>query len=124
MNRKERRAMARKVRHLQKTKPWELQAMIAEEYDRELVESRMNDEILAPGDKVMIDVPKIMQDPEYSQMKPEFRAFIKAHANEVFTLRKEAHTKGPFGLVTLLEDETEPRWAFYLGHLKKVNSND
>ena len=47
MGRKERRELERKVKHLAKTKPWELNTFIRDEYSREVIESRMNDEILA-----------------------------------------------------------------------------
>lgn len=122
MGRKERRELERKVRHLAKTKPWELNAFIRDEYSREIIESRMNDEILAPGDKVMFNLKKIAADPEYEKFKPEYRDYIINHADDVFTLRQEAKQDGPFGLVSFVEDETEPRWMHYLGHLKKVKS--
>lgn len=120
MGRKERRELERKVKHLAKTKPWELQAMIRDEYNQEVIESRMNDEILAPGDKVMFDLKKIAADPDYEKFKPEYRDYIINHAGDVFTLRKEAKQQGPFGLVSFEEDATDPRWLFYLGHVKKV----
>ena len=124
MGRKERRELERKVKHLAKTKPWELNAFIRNEYSREIIESRMNDEILAPGDKVMFNLKKIAADPEYEKFKPEYRDYIINHAGDVFTLRQEAKQDGAFGLVSFVEDETEPRWMHYLGHLKKVKGCD
>ena len=124
MGRKERRELERKVKHLAKTKPWELSAFIRDEYSREVIESRMNDEILAPGDKVMFNLKKIAADPEYEKFKPEYRDYIINHAGDVFTLRQEARQNGPFGLVSFVEDETEPKWMHYLGHLKKVKDNN
>lgn len=124
MGRKERRELERKVRHLAKTKPWELNAFIRDEYSREIIESRMNDEILAPGDKVMFNLKKIAADPEYEKFKPEYRDYIINHVGDVFTLRQEAKQDGPFGLVSFIEDETEPRWMHYLGYLKKVKDGD
>lgn len=120
MGRKERRQLERKIRHLQKTKPWEMQALVREQYNRELVESRLSNEVLAPGDKVMFDLVKISKDPEYNHFKQEYKDFIINHAGDVFTLRKEAKQEGPFALVSFIEDETEPRWMHYLGHLKKI----
>ena len=55
MGRKERRELERKIKHLQKTKPWQLQALVNEQYKREIYEKRMNNEVLKPGDKVMLD---------------------------------------------------------------------
>lgn len=121
MGRKERRELERKIKHLTKTKPWEIQQIIRDEYTREMTESRLSNEILAPGDKVMFNLIKIAADPDYEKFKPEYRDFIINHAGDVFTLRQEAKQDGPFGLVSFVEDKSEPRWMHYLGHLKKVN---
>ena len=121
MGRKERREIERKIKHLQKTKPWQLQALIRDEYSREVIESRMSNEILAPGDKDMFDLKKIAADPDYEKFKPEYRDYIINHAGDVFTLRKEAKQQGPFGLVSFVEDDNDPPWLWFIGHLKKVN---
>ena len=122
MGRKERRALERKIKHIQKTKPWELQALIQEKYARELIENRVGKDTLAPGDKVMLDVKKIMEDPDWTNMKEEYKEFVEANANKVFTLKKEARQSGPFTFVSFNEDETDPRWLFMTGHVKKVES--
>ena len=121
MGRKERRELERKVKHLAKTKPWELNAFIRDEYNREVIESRMNDEILSPGDKVMFDLKKIAADPDYEKFKPEYRDYIINHAGDVFTLKKEAKQQGPWSLVSFCEDKTDPPWTWFVGHLKKVS---
>ena len=95
--------------------------MIRDEYKRELIESRFSDEVFAPGDKVMFNLAKIAADPEYDKFKQEYKDYVLSHANDVFTLRKEAKQKDIFGLVSFEEDDTEPKWMHYLGHLKKVN---
>lgn len=124
MGRKERRAMERKIRHLAKTKPHEVQTLIKDVYDRGLIENRMdNEDVLVPGDKVMLNVKRIMEDPDFEKYKPEYKAFIRDHANEVFTLTKEAKQQGPFGLVSFEEDDSPQKWLFYIGHLKKVKEN-
>ena len=124
MNRKERRELERKVRHIQKTKPWELQAMIRDQYPKEVIENRIGKDTFAPGDKVMLDVQKVMDDINYGQMKQEYKEFIQSHANEVFTLSKVAKMSGPFAAVSFEEDETDPKWMFFIGHLKKVNKGE
>lgn len=123
MGRKERRELERKVKHLAKTKPWEVQALIREAYNREIIENRLNNETLAPGDKVMLDVKKIFEDPDWNEFKPEYQQFVKDNANKVFTLRREAKTQGPFAFVSFEEDETDPRWLWYTGFVKKVHTD-
>lgn len=124
MGRKERRALERKIRHIQNTKPWQLQALVQETYARELIKNRIGNETLAPGNKVMLDVKKIMEDPDWNNMKPEYQEFVKANANRVFTLKKEARQNGPFTFVSLEEDETDPKWLFMTGHLKKIKEKE
>ena len=124
MGRKEKRAFKRKLTHLMKTKPWELEAIARDSYNREIIENRLNNDVLAPGDKVMIDLEKMSHDPEWDKYKPEYKEFVMANANRVFTLRREIKEDGPFALVSFEEDETEPKWMFYLGHIKKVSNNE
>lgn len=124
MNRKERRGMERKVKHLAKTKPWELKTMIGEKYDRKIVESRVGNEVLAPGDRVMLNVEKIFNDPDYPKYRQDYKDFILANANNVFTLSREAKISGPFAFVSFEEDETKPKNLFYLGYVKKVKDNN
>lgn len=121
MGRKERRELDRKVKHLAKTRPWELQALVRDTYGRDLVDARTkNEDILAPGDKVMLDVKKIVEDPDFSELDQKYKDWVYANANQVFTLRSEVRRDGPFDLVSFCEDEEDPRKWFYLGYVKKV----
>lgn len=120
MGRKERRELERKVKHLAKTKPWELQALVQEKYARKLIESRLNKETLAPGDKVMLDVAKITNDVDWPNFKPEYQQFVIDNADKVFTLKKEARQQGPFSFVSFEEDPTDPKWLWFTGFVKKV----
>lgn len=119
MGRKERRKLERQIKHLAKTKPWELQTIIKDTYGKDVISNRVdNDNILAPGDKVMINMEKFMADPEYAKFKPEYIQFAKENANKIFTLKETARPDGPFSLLSFVEDENN--WMWYIGHLKKV----
>ena len=120
MGRAERRKLAKKIKHIQNTKPWELQTLIQEQYARELIESRLNKETLAPGDKVRLDVAKITNDVDWPNFKPEYQQFVIDNADKVFTLKKEARQQGPFSFVSFEEDETDPKWLWFTGFVKKV----
>ena len=125
MGRKERRELERKVKHLAKTKPWELNAFIRDTYGRDIVDARTkNEDILAPGDNVTLDVKKIVEDPDFGELDQEYKDWVYANANQVFTLRSEIRRKGPFDLVSFNEDEEEPRKWFYLGYVKKAKSDE
>lgn len=124
MGRKERRELERKLRHINNTKPWQLKTLVQEQYGRDLVEARINNEdVLAPGDKVMLDVKKISLDPDFAALKQEYKDFIFENANKVFTLRQEVKASGPFNLVSFCEDEEEPRKWFFVGYVKKVKDD-
>lgn len=120
MGRKERRELERKVKHLAKTKPWELKALFADQYDRAAVDSRISNEVLVPGDKVMLDIRRIMSDPDWPNFKSEYQQFVIEHAGDVFTLAKEAKVQGPFIFVSFEEDTTDPRWLWFTGFVKRV----
>ena len=124
MGRKERRELERKIKHLQRTKPWQLQALVNEQYKRDLYEKRMNNEVLKPGDKVMLDWVKITEDPDWENFKPEYQKFVEENAGKIFTLSKEVKAQGPWAFVSFEEDETDPKWLFYLGYVKKVKDNN
>ena len=122
MGRAEKRKLAKKIKHLQKTKPWEMQALVQDAYARELIENRVGKEVLAPGDKVVLDVAKMSNDPDWVNMKEEYREFVKNNADKVFTLRKEARQTGPFSFVSFVEDENN--WMFFTGYVKKVGDTN
>lgn len=124
MGRKERRELERKLRHINNTKPWQLNALIQDQYSRDMVEARINNpDILKPGDKVMLDVKKVVSDPDFAQLKQEYKDYVFANANKVFTLRQEAKQSGPFALVSFEEDEGPERKWFFIGYVKKVKDD-
>lgn len=122
---KERRELERKVKHLAKTKPWELQALVRDTYGRDVVDARTkNEDILAPGDKVRLDVKKVVEDPDFGELDQRYKDWVYANANQVFTLRCEIKRDGPFDLVSFCEDEEAERKWFYIGYVKKVKSDE
>lgn len=125
MGRAERRKLEKKIKHLQKTKPWELQALVGDIYGRDIVDARTrNEDILVPGDKVTLNVKKVIEDPDFGELDQRYKDWVYANANQVFTLRSEIRKDGPFDLVSFEEnDEAERKW-FYLGYVKKVKNDD
>ena len=122
MGRAERRKLEKKIKHIQSTKPWEFQTLIKDEYKRFVIDSRLNKDVLAPGDKVMLDADKILNDPDWKNFKPEYQEYVRNHLGEVFTLRQEAKVQGPFAFVSFEEDETDPKWLWFTGFVKKVHN--
>lgn len=75
---------------------------------------------LKPGDKVMLDVHTICMNPNWSRLTNKYKEWVFAHGADVFTVEyDEAHMVDPV-LVCLAEDNTKPKWLFYVGDLKKM----
>ena len=123
MGRAERRKLEKKIKHIAKTKPNEFQMLIKDEYKKFLVDMRTTKENIVPGDKVMIDVKAMIEDPDYPKLKQEYKDYVQGHANEVFTLSREMKQVGPYFLVSFEEDDSEEKKYFFTGYVKKVKEN-
>jgi len=56
--------------------------------------------------------------PNYPTLLPAYRAFCEDNADRVFTVE---YTGGISpGIVSLVEDETKPKWFFVVGDLQKI----
>jgi len=75
-----------------------------------------NAHVILEGDKVKINVTRIMADCNYKRMQPAYRAFIEKHTNTVFSAiydkvgENGENLKPPF--ICLAEDKHSPRWLF------------
>lgn len=74
------------------------------------------------GEKVKLDYNRITSYPDYSQLRPEYREFIEANKNKVFTVefdpfKKERAIQNVDSMVQLEEDTTKPKWLFWAGDL-------
>lgn len=77
---------------------------------------------LSEGDKVRLDMHSITTHPDYIKLTEKYKTWVHAHVDEVFTvIYDEQHRDSPL-IVALQEDDSDPRWLFFIGHLKKVTS--
>lgn len=67
------------------------------------------------GDKVKLDVDKIMKRKDYEKMNPKYKEFVESSAGKVFTVHLERET-----LISLNE---QPEWLFWSGSLIKVKGD-
>ena len=82
---------------------------------RELeVSSEMTD-----GTKVKLDVERMKASPRWENQNEKYVEFVENNVNTVFTVQKEEKFGGK-PIVSLAEDEHEPKWLFYEGDLIKV----
>ena len=70
----------------------------------------------------MLDVKKVVEDPDFGELDQKYKDWVYANANQVFTLRSEIRRDGPFDLVSFCEDEEAEKKWFYLGYVKKVKN--
>ena len=73
---------------------------------------------LQPGDKVRLNLEGIKRHPDYDQKNPQYKSFCEKNANRVFTVEYSKGLKP--SVVCLAEDESNPKWLFWMGDLKKL----
>lgn len=81
------------------------------------------------GQKVKIDIVKILFYKDYEKFSSSYKQWIKKNQDKVFTVeydpyRKENNTKDVNLLVQLKEDETKPKWLFFVNDLIMVDNNN
>lgn len=74
-----------------------------------------------PGDKVRLDIEKIMNDQEYKRKLQSYRTFCEMNADRVFTV-EYIDGMNP-SVVCFAEDESNPKWLFWTGDLKPAYPN-
>lgn len=84
----------------------------------EMRKALLSDWPFQPGDKVKLDIEKIMNDQEYKRKLPAYREFCEMNADRVFTV-EYMDGMNP-SVVCFVEDESHPKWLFWTGDLKAV----
>lgn len=69
------------------------------------------------GDKVRLNINRIQNYKQYSTLADKNKLWIKAHRTDIFTVEIDAAQKV---ICTFKEDETKPKWKFWLGDLIKI----
>lgn len=70
------------------------------------------------GDKVQLDLEKIREYPDYGHRLPAYRKFCEENADRVFTVEYNEDMNP--SVVCFAEDESKPKWFFWVGDLKAV----
>lgn len=79
-----------------------------------------DDIYIAEGTKVKLNIKRIKEHPEYLKLTDDYRAFVEANENTVFTVEYDKFRKNPSTLVCLKEDPTPVKWLFWTGNLIKI----
>lgn len=117
MNREERRAVAKR---LGKKKGMTLEQ--AQTFLKRMDSITTNPTTAWEGEKVKLDYNRIITNPDWIRMRKDYKAWINAHKDDVFTVefdpaKKENNSRTKDIWVQLVEDETEPKWLFWAGDL-------
>ena len=70
------------------------------------------------GERVVVKTEEIMARPEWERQNPKYRDFVSNSAGKVYTVVREEKYDGK-PVVSLLEDDHDPRWLFWEKDLKE-----
>lgn len=70
------------------------------------------------GDRVRLDVDRIVKRGDYVKTQPEYQNFVESNRDTVFTVR--LYRKREDGFSALIELVENPTWLFWYGDLVKV----
>ena len=121
MNRQQKRAAAQRLRKNSATHLSFKQAQSV----AEILDEVRKPSGISVGDKVVLDYEKITNTQQWSGANPAYREFIDVHKDEVFTAEAAPAVEGRVHkqIFQLAEDQSEPKWLFWGGHLKKVKGD-
>ncbi|NBH77091.1 hypothetical protein D3Z52_02600 [Clostridiaceae bacterium] len=85
--------------------------------------NKLSQEIENPlhdGDKVQLDVDRIISRKDYAQTTEEYHSFVESSRDRVFTVR--LYRKRKDGFSAIIELVEEPKWLFWYGDLVLVEN--
>ena len=110
MNREQRRAFKKK------------HGKTAREYAADKL-NKLSQEIenhLLDGNKVRLDVDRIVSRSDYAHTTEEYKEFVESSRDKVFTVR--LYRKRTDGFSAIVELAEEPKWLFWYGDLVLVQN--
>lgn len=112
MNRAERRKMDKKLRSVKGYTAY-----------KKLVEASMKlgaeENMLEDGEQVKLNVAQIMGRPEWERLNVDYRAFVQACSDTVFTAKVRRRSAGGYPVIVDLEGCDT--WTFWSGDLIRIN---
>ena len=85
---------------------------------KEMMDNKKN---LQKGQKVKLNLERIMSHPDYHNHTEKYRSWVESHIDVIFTVEYDkAHTDKPT-LVCLKEDDSKPKWLFWEGDLEVID---
>ncbi len=86
---------------------------------------KMDNQDFANGEKCRLRVDELLNDRPNDRLNQGFRAFVESYRDKIVTVEYDnGRTTPPVRQVCIAEDETEPKFLIYTGHLEKVNEGE
>ena len=76
--------------------------------------------LLAEGTKVKLDVDQILSTKQRRHLSQKYIDFVNTHKDDVFTVEYESRFGDEPSIVLLKEDDTDPKWLWWVGELIAV----
>lgn len=79
------------------------------------------------GDKVKLDLDALQKDPDWPNLRHDYKDFVLSNPDTLFTVQFEPRYRDDKTIACLAEDPSEPKRLFWVGYLIKQQeeqSND
>ena len=106
MNREEKRALEKSKKKNNKTARGKIE-----------IKKKKHQIYIEEGKKVKLNIKRIKGHPEYMKFTDDYRAFVEANEDTIFTVEYDKSRFNPSTLVCLKEDPTPVKWLFWTGYL-------
>jgi predicted RNA-binding protein with TRAM domain len=87
------------------------------------LENTPDDKLIDNGSKVKFKYEQITSEKDWVRKSEKYRTFVEENKDKEFTVLIEntkIHNK--YKLVSLVEDETDPKWLFWVGDLQRIDT--
>jgi hypothetical protein len=87
------------------------------------LENTPNEPLIDDGVKVKFKYEQIVSGADYKHLAQKYRDFIEENKDKEFTvLIEDTKIHNKYKLVSLVEDETDPKFLFWVGHLELIDA--
>lgn len=80
--------------------------------------------VIHSGDKVRLNMKQIKNSPDFSRMNPRYISWVEKNKDKALTVEYEPRYEEGETICCFKEDQTDPKWLFWVGDLVKVEEDD
>lgn len=90
----------------------------------DLIELQASTYGIEQGDKVKLNYDKIVSDPNFENMNPDFKTWVNQNKDTILTVEFEERQERNKMFCTFLEDDSGLKWWVFVGDLIKVGNEN